>query len=277
MPGPAAASRIVTLATSEAVRFPSVAVRVNSNMVAPSTCESVNMTVLDAASPKDTCGLAGDVWAHMYVRALDGTPAAVPESVTGSPSRAALLDSAWTASPAAAAGASSILTVTESETESIPSVAVRVNANAVVSSTCGASNVVVLDAASPRDACGLAGDVWAHMYVSALDGTPAAVPESVTGSPSYASWRASAWTASPAGPGASSITVTVTRSEAESVPAVAVRVNANVVVLFTCGASNVTVLDAASSRDACGLSGDVWTHAYVRSHLAARLRRCRQA
>ena len=90
----------MTLATSEAVRFPSVAVRVNSNVVAPSTCGASNVTILDKVSPRDACGLAGDVWAHVYVRAFDDAPVALPESVTGSPSRAATRDSAWTASPA---------------------------------------------------------------------------------------------------------------------------------------------------------------------------------
>ena len=95
------------------------------------------------------------------------------------------------------------------------------------------------------------------------------VPESVTESPSYATWLDSAWTANPAGPIVVSRivvsrTVTVTRSDAELVPSVAVRVKANVTVLSTCGASNVTVRAAESPGSTGGSSGEVWLHWYIR-------------
>ena len=50
--------------------------------------------------------------------------------------------------------------------------------------------------ASPRDACGLSGDAWAHRYATEPGGVPAALPESDILSPSYAAWWDSAWTVS---------------------------------------------------------------------------------
>ena len=176
------------------------------------------MAVCLVASSGSTCGLTGDVWAHRYSTGPGGAPVALPESDIRSPSYAAWWDSACAVRMPGPATASRILTVTVSEAESVPFVAVRVNSNGVGPPTSGASKVMVCPVASSGSTCGLAGDVWAHVYVRAFGDAPVALPESVTGSPSRAATRDSAWTASPAGPGGRS-------AEAEAVVAVRFRLD----------------------------------------------------
>ena len=84
----------MTVAMSVAERLPSVAFRVKINFISDSTEGALNVTVCAAASSRDTFWLAGEVWTHRYVTEPCGAPAALPESVTESPSRAATMDSA---------------------------------------------------------------------------------------------------------------------------------------------------------------------------------------
>ena len=91
---------------------------------------------------------------------------------------------------------SKTVTVTKSVAERPPAAAFRVKVKTVSDSTKGASKVTVDLVASPRDASGLSGEVWTHLYVTEFCGAPATLLESDIWLPSYAAWLASAWTVS---------------------------------------------------------------------------------